>query len=696
MSAQQTSARVTVSFGQALKMLWPYAQSKIVEQIKTVWLIVAYLVVFQLIVLAIPIADALVVAIGVGVVIIGLAFFMEGLFLGLMPLGEICGIRLPQKAGLPVILIFAFILGMGATFAEPAIAVLKAAGSSVTAWDAPLLFFMLNEGSDTLVYAVGVGVGIAVGFGMLRFLYGWSLKPFCYVLYAIIGSVSIWGYFDPNVIHLTGLAWDCGAVTTGPVTVPLVLALGIGISRVAAGGGGGAAGGFGVVTLASAFPIIAVLGLGLTLLGSVPKPGSDVEFAAVENRESALQLFKTEEAFEGYVLREGSSDARIALFGGNVDSLNTYIVSLSKNLSARKEIFGKSNEFDGWLLKNGTNEQRILVYGSEEEVRRKAEELYAKPAGGINVGELLANHGKAAIKAIIPLSLFLILTLLFVLRERMRRADEVILGLIFAVVGMGLFGIGIELGLQRLGSEIGSNLPSTFKPVEMTTQHEVIRNFDPEIVTKAISNDGGIQEVFSRKTESGYSSLPYIPENFDEKTQQYSFTPVRGPLFDGLLGIVVVILFAFMMGYSATLAEPALNALGATVEQITVGTFKKQLLMQAVAIGVGVGIALGVTKIIYNVPLIWMLVPPYLILMVLTFLSNEDFVNIGWDSAGVTTGPVTVPLVLAMGLGIGGQVGSIEGFGILSMASVCPILSVLIVGLFVTKRRQSKIDETAA
>ena len=256
--------------------------------------------------------------------------------------------------------------------------------------------------------------------------------------------------------------------------------------------------------------------------------------------------------------------------------------------------------------------------------------------------------------------------------------------------------LALKLGLQRLGSEIGSNLPSTFKPVEMTTQHEVIRNFDPGIVTKAISNDGGVQEVFSRKTESGYSLLPYVPENFDTKTQQYSFTPVRGPLFDGLLGIVVVILFAFMMGYSATLAEPALNALGATVEQITVGTFKKQLLMQAVAIGVGVGIALGVTKIIYNVPLIWMLVPPYLVLMVLTFLSNEDFVNIGWDSAGVTTGPVTVPLVLAMGLGIGGQVGSIEGFGILSMASVCPILSVLIVGLFVTKRRQSKIDETAA
>ena len=115
--------------------------------------------------------------------------------------------------------------------------------------------------------------------------------------------------------------------------------------------------------------------------------------------------------------------------------------------------------------------------------------------------------------------------------------------------------------------------------------------------------------------------------------------------------------------------------------------------MQAVAIGVGVGIALGVAKIIYNWPLIWMLVPPYALLMVLTVLSSEDFVNIGWDSAGVTTGPVTVPLVLAMGLGISAQVGSIEGFGILSLASVCPILSVLIVGMYVTARRKAELQK---
>ena len=695
MSSQQTSGRVSVSFGQALKMLGPYAQSKIVEQIKTVFLIVAYLVLFQLVVLNIPISDALVVAIGIGVVVLGLAFFMEGLFFGLMPLGEICGIRLPQKTVLPVILTFAFILGLGATFAEPAIGVLKSAGSSVQAWDAPLLFLILNKHSDALVWSVGVGVGIAVLFGMLRFLYSWSLKPFVYVLYAIGGSISIWAYFDPNLVHLTGLAWDCGAVTTGPVTVPLVLALGIGISRVASSGGG-AAGGFGVVTLASAFPILAVLGLGIYFLPSVPNPSSDVEFCSTSQRARAVSLFDSEDAFKGYVMRNGSPMAREAFFKGDTAALDAYVVSLSKNVAKQEAIFGSAAAFESWLFDRGSNAQRLSIYGSEEAVRARAEALYSNKGGSaLDVADLLERNSLGAVQAIVPLSLFLLATLLLVLREKIRRADELVLGIFFAVIGMSLFSIGIELGLSRLGSEIGTNLPTSFKAVEMKQQNEVIRNFDPSIVTKAITSEGTVQEVFSRKTEEGYELLPYREENFDMRTKQYSYTPINGPLFKGFVGVIVVILFAFMMGYSATLAEPALNALGTTVEQLTVGTFKKQLLMQAVAIGVGVGISLGVAKIIYNWPLIWMLVPPYSLLMVLTVLSNEEFVNIGWDSAGVTTGPVTVPLVLAMGLGISAQVGSIEGFGILSLASVCPILSVLIVGMFVTARRKDKIEKTA-
>jgi hypothetical protein len=85
-----------------------------------------------------------------------------------------------------------------------------------------------------------------------------------------------------------------------------------------------------------------------------------------------------------------------------------------------------------------------------------------------------------------------------------------------------------------------------------------------------------------------------------------------------------------------------------------------------------------------------LLLPGYGIAIVLTLLSTEEFVNIAWDSAGVTTGPVTVPLVLAMGLGFGSAVGAIDGFGILAMASIGPIISVLITGLWIGARTRAR------
>jgi len=105
--------------------------------------------------------------------------------------------------------------------------------------------------------------------------------------------------------------------------------------------------------------------------------------------------------------------------------------------------------------------------------------------------------------------------------------------------------------------------------------------------------------------------------------------------------------------------------------------------MYSVSIGVAFGIAIGVLKIIFDIPIAYLLLPGYVLGLILTALSTEEFVNIAWDSAGVTTGPVTVPLVLAMGLGFGNAMGSVEGFGILSMASICPIIAVLSTGLWV-------------
>jgi hypothetical protein len=83
-----------------------------------------------------------------------------------------------------------------------------------------------------------------------------------------------------------------------------------------------------------------------------------------------------------------------------------------------------------------------------------------------------------------------------------------------------------------------------------------------------------------------------------------------------------------------------------------------------------------------------MILPPYILLFPLTLVNDEDFAGIAWDSGGVTTGLVTVPLILAMGLGLSGELDISDGFGILAMASAYPIVSVLLFGLAARLRRR--------
>jgi hypothetical protein len=164
----------------------------------------------------------------------------------------------------------------------------------------------------------------------------------------------------------------------------------------------------------------------------------------------------------------------------------------------------------------------------------------------------------------------------------------------------------------------------------------------------------------------------------------------ESPLYGFAVGVAVAVLFGWLLGFGATLAEPALNALGTTVETLTNGAFSKSLLMYSVSVGVGIGIAVGVAKIIFDFPLTYLLVPGYAVALLLTALSSEEYVNVAWDSAGVTTGPVTVPLVLAMGLGFGKAVGAVEGFGVLAAASLFPVMAVLATGLLIEWRARAR------
>jgi hypothetical protein len=628
MTQEQRDSRATIRLGfiGTLRVLWPYFRTKLLEQVKGIWFIVAYLFLFQAFILGLPIVYSTMISAGVAIVVLGLMFFLEGLRLGLMPFGETIGAILPRNCRMSVILSFAFLLGIGATFAEPAIAVLKAAGAGVSPSQAPLLYSLLNDFATQLVLVVGIGVGIAVALGVLRFFYGWSLKVFIIPCVLILTAMTLFAQSNEVLAQIIALAWDCGAVTTGPVTVPLVLALGIGVCRIVSDDDTSNAG-FGIVTLASLFPIMAVLILGMVHYGK----GDYFGAPNYRGAPPALVDLPTEAPPAPAIGGESQSVGGEEHAGG-----------FSR---AEFELFQKTGELpDGRriIIEGGAyvwDEGRILQQGASVIIEKTDDgiEVFGEVASWDPHSDLVAKLKESmieAVRAIVPLCLFLFVTLRLVLREKMAQSDEMAIGIVFAVLGMALFGLGIKLGLTPLGGQVGGNIPATFASI-----------------------------------------TPWGLEGS------------KGPLFStGLGGKLVAVGFAFFLGYGATLAEPALNALGGTVEKITVGAFKKSLLMQSVAIGVGIGIAVGVLKIAYNLPLAWLLLPPYMVLLFLTMISSEEFVNFGWDSAGVTTGPITVPLVLAMGLGIGGKIpGVIDGFGVLALASVGPIITVLSVGLIVRR-----------
>ena len=525
------------------RLLTPYVSVRFIGQVKTVAPLAAYLVLFQIFILRQHIADAWVVTAGLCAVILGLMLFIEGLKQGLMPFGETIGYALPARSPLPVVLLIALLLGVGVTFAEPAIGALKKAGSIVNVERAPYLYALLNEWVGTLVLVVGACVGLAVIVGTLRFLYGWSLKPLIYITLITAIGLTIYLMLDTELSKVLGLAWDCGAVTTGPVTVPLVLSLGIGIAA-SAGKGNNPLSGFGIVTMASLFPVIGVMLL-------------TIYVSAILRRKQSLQLC------------ELTSTAVAA----------------------------------PWHART--------------------------PGAEIILG----------LRAIIPLVVFLLIVMKLVLREKIRHSVIIVYGVALCVLGMIMFNLGLSYGLSKLGEQAGSLVPAAFAEI------------------KAVAGS---------------------------------------PLYAYAIGIFAALSFAWLLGFGATLAEPALNALGMTVENLTNGAFKKSMLMYSVSLGVGCGITIGVVKIIFDIPLGYLLIPGYALAAVLTFLSSEEFVNVAWDSAGVTTGPVTVPLVLAMGLGLGNAVKVIEGFGILAMASVGPIVFVLAIGLWIQwklKRKHADLEQ---
>ncbi len=684
--------RIIIPWRTALPMIWNYARTRIGEQISAVAFIILYLVGFKILVLNTPPTDALQISAGIGMVVFGLAFFLEGLFLGLMPLGERVGVQLPQRCSILVIMFFGMLLGIGATLAEPAIASLRLAGITVTPWETPLLFRLLEIDTNSLVMAVGVGVGVAVAFGMARFYYGISIRPFIFIMVPLLLALSAWCLRDKSLAGIVNLAWDTGGVTTGPVTVPLVLAMGIGVSRSAGRQEGGASG-FGVVALASLFPVLGVLILGIFLNASTPEPIAVTEFFAPANRSNALMLVPSEDKLAATAFQRGDEAARRAYYDDD-EKYGLALRSLADE-ERRRELLGRISLQD-WLTQRASSHERAVIAAV------KSASMQSETKSGNQFGEVVKAESGLAFRAVIPLVLLLVVVLVFMLRDRPRRPDEVILGIVFALVGMAVLTSGIRLGLAPLGDQVGRPLPQVFRSETHEEGRVILAPFDPESVLTAFTQNGEASRFFYFRDRTGTPRpVPFEPSRYDAENHRYEHVVERPPLFGPeltLVGIALVFLFAFGMGYGSTVAEPALSALGSTVEELTVGMVTRTGVVRTVSLGVGIGLLAGVARILYGFSTGWMLIPSYLAVLILTWFTEDDFASIAWDSGGVTTGPITVPLVLAMGLGIGGELKVVDGFGIVAMASVFPILTMLIYGIMVQRRQrqilQADMEET--
>ena len=144
---------------------------------------------------------------------------------------------------------------------------------------------------------------------------------------------------------------------------------------------------------------------------------------------------------------------------------------------------------------------------------------------------------------------------------------------------------------------------------------------------------------------------------------------------------VWVYAFGAAIGFATTVAEPSLIAVALKAQQVSGGTITTWGLRMAVAIGVAAGIGLGTFRIVTGTPLHWYIMAGYVVVVVQTFFAPREIIPLAYDSGGVTTSTVTVPLVAALGLGLAGTIPGrsplIDGFGLIAFASLFPIMSVM-------------------
>ncbi len=225
---------------------------------------------------------------------------------------------------------------------------------------------------------------------------------------------------------------------------------------------------------------------------------------------------------------------------------------------------------------------------------------------------------------VLPIAAILFGFQLFVIRRPIPHVRRVLLGFVYVLFGLALFLVGLEKALFPLGKLMAAQLT------------------DPEFIARV----------------SGHVAATL---DWDDYYWVY--------------------IFAAAIGFSTTIAEPSLMAVAMKASDVSGGAIGVWGLRIAVAIGVAFGISLGTFRIVTGTPLHYYIIVGYSIVIVQTFFAPRMIVPLAYDSGGVTTSTVTVPLVAALGIGLASTVPGrsplIDGFGLIAFASLFPIISVM-------------------
>lgn len=227
---------------------------------------------------------------------------------------------------------------------------------------------------------------------------------------------------------------------------------------------------------------------------------------------------------------------------------------------------------------------------------------------------------------VLPIAIIILVFQMFVLRQPIPNLGRVVVGFLFVLVGLAFFLQGLEMALFPLGKIMAKQLT------------------DPSFIA-------GLGQTGSLVTTLEW--------------QHYLW----------------VYVFAFAIGFATTIAEPSLLAVALKANEVSGGTIGVWGLRVAVALGVAIGIALGTFRIVTGTPLHWYIIVGYVIVIVQTVFAPKMIIALAYDSGGVTTSTVTVPLVAALGLGLASTVPGrnplYDGFGLIAFASLFPIISVM-------------------